>query len=214
MSKSNKYGYSGVDIPTQAFQANVGKFDPSEINELVANEQWTQYGQLEHIETISASSVSVVDFTNIKSDVYDVHFATYIIEKPSSGSADYPGWQFAESGTMETGSVYYGTAKWFSITGGGNNVQDATSVRIGLGIASSYQMLFGGYCYFYNLGDSSKFSYVTGQTSLAETGGTVFNTTYTGVLRQGTSSFVDQIRFKGDATLTSAKISLYGIRYA
>ena len=38
MSKSNKYGYSGVDIPTQAFQANVGKFDPSEINELVANE--------------------------------------------------------------------------------------------------------------------------------------------------------------------------------
>ena len=50
MAKSNKYGYTGVDIPTQAF-ANVGKFDPSEINELVANEQWTQYGQLELIET-------------------------------------------------------------------------------------------------------------------------------------------------------------------
>ncbi len=32
MSKSNKYGYSGVDIPTQAFKANVGKFDPDEIN--------------------------------------------------------------------------------------------------------------------------------------------------------------------------------------
>ena len=214
MSKSNKYGYSGVDIPTQAFQANVGKFDPAEINELVANEQWTQYGQLEHIETISATSVSVVDFTNIKSDIYDVHFATYIIEKPSGGSAHYPGWQFAESGTMETASVYYGTAKWFSITGSGNNVQDATSVRIGVGIGSSYQMIFGGYCYFYNLGDSTKFSYATGQISLAETGGTVFNTTYAGVLRQGTSSFVDQIRFKGDSTLTSAKISLYGIRYA
>ena len=28
MSKSNKYGYSGVDIPTQAVKANVGKFDP------------------------------------------------------------------------------------------------------------------------------------------------------------------------------------------
>ena len=150
----------------------------------------------------------------VASDIYDVHFATYIIEKPSAGSAHYPGWQFAESGTMETASVYYGAAKWFSVSGSGNNIQDATSIRIGIGIASSYQMLFGGYCYFYNLGDSTKFSYVTGQTSLAETGGTVFNTTYTGVLRQGTSSFVDQIRFKGDATLTSAKISLYGIRYA
>ena len=28
MSKSNKYGYSGVNIPSQAFQSNKGKFDP------------------------------------------------------------------------------------------------------------------------------------------------------------------------------------------
>ena len=194
--------------------ANTGVFNIDDINFLRDNEQYPNYGQLEHIETISTSSVSVVDFTNIKSDIYDVHFATYIIEKPSAGSAHYPGWQFGESGTMETASVYYGTAKWFSVSGSGNNVQDATSVRIGVGIASSYQMIFGGYCYFYNLGDPTKFSYVTGQISLAETGGTVFNTTYAGVLRQGTTSFVDQIRFKGDSTLTSAKISLYGIRYA
>ena len=40
MSKSNKYGYSGVDIPTQAAFANVGKFDPSEINELVQEDKW------------------------------------------------------------------------------------------------------------------------------------------------------------------------------
>ena len=212
----SKYGYVGKesDIPQQAFRANAGVLTPNDIIELSNDDKLTQYGQLEHIETISASSVSVVDFTSIKSDIYDVHFATYIVEKPSSGSADYPGWQFAESGTMETGSVYYGAAKWFSITGSGNNVQDATSVRIGIGIGSQYQMLFGGYCYFYNLGDSTKFSYVSGQTSLAETGGTVFNTTYTGVLRQGTTSSVDQIRFKGDATLTSAKINLYGMRFA
>ena len=212
----SKYGYVGKesDIPQQAFRANAGVLTPNDIIELSNDDKLTQYGQLEHIETISASSVSVVDFTNIKSDIYDVHFATYIVEKSSSGSADYPGWQFAEIGTMETGSVYYGAAKWFSITGSGNNVQDATSVRIGIGIGSQYQMLFGGYCYFYNLGDSTKFSYVSGQTSLAETGGTVFNTTYTGVLRQGTTSSVDQIRFKGDATLTSAKISLYGMRFA
>jgi hypothetical protein len=67
MSKSNKYGYSGVDIPTQAFQANVGKFDPAEINELVQEDKWTQYGQLELIETQTVSGTpTTVDFTNIK----------------------------------------------------------------------------------------------------------------------------------------------------
>ena len=67
MSKSNKYGYSGVDIPTQAFQANVGKFDPAEINELVQEDKWTQYGQLELIQTINQdTSVSAV---KIKKDV-------------------------------------------------------------------------------------------------------------------------------------------------
>ena len=58
MSKSNKYGYSGVDIPTQGFQSNVGKFDPAEINELVQEGKWTNYGQLELIETQTASSDS------------------------------------------------------------------------------------------------------------------------------------------------------------
>ena len=66
MSKSNKYGYSGVNIPTQAFQSNKGKFDPSEINELVANDQWTQYGQLELIETKTVTSSSLITFNNIK----------------------------------------------------------------------------------------------------------------------------------------------------
>ena len=74
MSKSNKYGYSGVDIPTQAFQANVGKFDPAEINELVAEDKWTQYGQLELINTYTADgSSSALYLTNIQEDVYSVH---------------------------------------------------------------------------------------------------------------------------------------------
>ena len=77
MSKSNKYGYSGVDIPTQAFKANVGKFDPAEINELVADNKWTQYGQLELIETQTYSSaVTAIDFTSIQESTYNVHFMT------------------------------------------------------------------------------------------------------------------------------------------
>ena len=101
MAKSNKFGYSGVNIPTQGFRDNKGKFDPAEINELVADNKWTQYGQLEHIKTLSGSSATSLTFTDIKSDIYDIHFATFIVDKQSSGGADYPGWQFAENGTME-----------------------------------------------------------------------------------------------------------------
>ena len=75
MSKSNKYGYSGVDIPTQAFQANVGKFDPAEINELVADNKWTQYGQLELIETQTVSGTPTsVSFTSIQESYIQCSF--------------------------------------------------------------------------------------------------------------------------------------------
>ena len=76
MSKSNKYGYSGVDIPTQAAFANVGKFDPAEINELVQEDKWTTFGQLELIETQTGSAVTSILFNDIKEDIYNVHFMT------------------------------------------------------------------------------------------------------------------------------------------
>ena len=46
---------------------NKGVFNPAEINELVADNKWTQYGQLELIETQTVSSaVAQVDFTSIQ----------------------------------------------------------------------------------------------------------------------------------------------------
>ena len=70
MAKSNKYGYSGVNIPTQEFNDNKGKFDPNEINELVADNKWTQYGQLEHIKTQTATNSTTLTLTDIKSDIF------------------------------------------------------------------------------------------------------------------------------------------------
>ena len=210
MSKSNKYGYSGVDIPTQGFRDNKGKFDPAEINELVANEEWTQYGQLEHIKTVSATNSTTLTVSDIKSDIYKVHFATYQVDKNSDSSANYPGWRFAENGTMETGNVYYGTAQWYSVGDSYNDANTTGVDEIRVGIGSSYSMVYGGYTYFYNLGHSNAYSYASGQMSCAETGGTPFMATFAGVLRQ--TSFCDQIQFNGSATCPTIKVSLYGIR--
>ena len=74
--KSNKYGYVGADIPAQSFGSNKGVFNPAEINELVADNKWTSFGQLELIETQTVSGVASVEFTNLKTNIYNVHFIT------------------------------------------------------------------------------------------------------------------------------------------
>ena len=76
MADDLKYGYKGAE-PTQSFGNNTGVFDPNDINNLIADNKWTTFGQLELIETQTHSSdVAQVDFLDIKSDIYNVHFMT------------------------------------------------------------------------------------------------------------------------------------------
>lgn len=68
-----KHGY--IPEQTQAFKDNKGVFDPSEINELVKDDVWSMGGQLELIETQTASNSSAVDFTTLGE--YDIHLLTW-----------------------------------------------------------------------------------------------------------------------------------------
>ena len=216
MSKSNKYGYSGVDIPTQAFKSNSGKFDPAEINQLVADNKWTQYGQLELIETQTVSSVSAVEFTDLQESTYNVHFITIndltistsgpastLLQVSTNGGSSYvtSGYQYAlqvgsTSGTFVEGrstSIGYFVLSYNGITNGANRNHN-------------------GYCYIYNAGDSSKYTFATSQA-------------------MGIYDTVDQMNFGshiypnantvnafriylGGNTIATADISLYGIRYS
>jgi len=67
-----------------------------------------------------------------------------------------------------------------------------------------------GYVYFYNLGDSTKFSFLTQQTIVTQND-SVQNITFgSSLLPQ--ASLVDGIRIKtGSGNYTSFKASLYGI---
>ena len=105
--KSNKYGYVGVDIPDQSFGSNKGVFNPAEINELVADNKWTQYGQLELIETQTYSTdVASIDFTSIQESTYNVHFLTLDNFQTASDNVQEFQIQLYESGVLETASVY------------------------------------------------------------------------------------------------------------
>ena len=75
---SNKYGYIADTGPEQAFRSNTGVFNPADINELIAEDKWTNFGQLELIETQTNTSgsadIMTVNFENIQESVYNVHF--------------------------------------------------------------------------------------------------------------------------------------------
>ena len=213
--KSNKYGYVGADIPAQSFGANKGVFNPAEINELVANNKWTQYGQLEHIITQTASSDSYIDFTAIQESTYNVHFLTVNNYQSDTDNAILTVKLF-ESGVLETGSVYQlaiqggranGTFSEYKSTASANGVS-----IIGSGIDNASASSANGYTYFYNLGDSTKYSFSTFQWSYIYYTDVYEMNFGSGVLPQ--TSTVDGFRVIPNAGTFSADLSLYGIRYS
>jgi hypothetical protein len=212
---SNKYGYVGKDVPTQSFGSNKGVLNTDDLYELSNAGKLTQYGQLELIETKTGSAVTSILFDDIKEDIYNVHFMTM---------TNYSGTvlnteariRFYESGIEESGNVYQ-FAYLYPESGGGVGESRTTTIshlRAGYSLGVGSNRVSNSYQYFYNLGDSTKYSFqtmqVTGMSTDASTYRTVFGS---GVLPQ--TSTVDKIKlyYDGGGTFDST-VSLYGIRYS
>ena len=128
-------------------------------------------GKLELIQTQTVSGVNSVEFTNIKEDIYNVHFIT--INNFTQNGGDNFGMRFLLSN--DSGSTYetsnYQMA-YFEITPDGNNSENRSTSRthfqntiVTLDKDTSPRSVGGGYYYLYNAGDSSKYTYQTNQTS-------------------------------------------------
>lgn len=164
-------------------------------------------GKLELIETQSVSSVSQVDFTSIAESTYNVHFMT--VNSTDISALTYFGIQFYESGVLETASVYkeafqsgLASGTFAEVTSTGRNQIIFTQSNIANTATSAY-------LYFYNLGDATKYSFLTAQGT-GETSSNVFNMYFgSGVLPQ--ASTVDGIRVKDNFGNMTGTISLYGI---
>ena len=169
-------------------------------------------GKLELIETQTITGATAIDFTSISGNSYNVHFVTinnlgYPVASSNPQNFDV---QFYESGVLETASVYQYAHQYGTITGAFGEVKSTGDDGILLESVNA-QILIDGYLYFYNLNDSSKYSFSTFQ---------VFNKRSSGgnIMRFGSAvlpqaSTVDGIRFKTNSTnnFTTGTISLYGI---
>ena len=208
MSDDLNYGYKGADVP-QSFGNNKGVFDPADINNLVKDDKWTNYGQLELIETQTASADNIVDFTDLKTNLYNVHFATIDVDLSGTSSVQI---RFFESGVLETGSVYQTAYQNAQATGSFDVAQNTGDNRLFATRTGGADEPRQAYNYFYNLGDVTKYSFLTMQGVSRNTGTTACDVRFgSGVMPQ--ASAVDGIRFTNTASqLLTGTISLYGIK--
>lgn len=210
MSKSNKYGYL-TDVE-QSFKNNKGVFSVNEINELVADNKWTQYGQLELIETQTISSATA-DFTTLNESTYNVHLFTFT--DIHFGSQSEFGYRLSNDNgsTYETG---YQFANQRGIATGTFSERKSTSqntARLFGDIDSATNSLGNGYMYLYNAGDSTKYTFSTSHFTFLDAGDDYAFEFGSQVYDH--SETIQAVRFglgTSMTSMTSADISLYGIR--
>ena len=207
---SNEFGYI-PESPEQSFGNNKGIFTPTDIYDLTRADKYTNYGQLELIETKTISSSSSAIFTSIQESTYNVHFLTINNHHPSDDTKRIR-IRFFENGVEETASVYQ-VGSQIGLADGSFSETRSTGQNHLRGITTTGNATNesgNGYIYFYNLGDSTKYSFTTIHNSTVN-GSTVFSMEFgSGVLPQ--ASTVDQIKLYVESGTFSATASLYGIK--
>ncbi len=207
----SEYGY--IPEVAQSFGDNTGVFDPADINNLVADDKWTQYGQLELIETKIASADSQIIFDDIKQDIYNVHFLTVTNFSPSVNQRSLAV-RFFENGVEEAGSVYQFAQQYIGSNGAAAEQKSTgtTSLRTTNSVGDAVNRVGNGYSYFYNLGDSTKYSFQTYMNDVIDQTNVFYGIFGSGVLKQ--ASVVDQIKLFVSSGTFDCTLSLYGIRYS
>jgi len=206
----SEYGYI-PEAPEQSFGNNKGIFTPKDIYDLTRADKYTNYGQLELIETKSISGVSSAVFTDIKQDIYNVHFVSINNMQVATDNTDLR-IRFYENGVEETGSVYQIAYQYGSALGSFGEVKSTayTYLRANFNTGNATNEVSNSYLYFYNLGDSSKYSFMTEQGTTQDQNNTFYFQFGSGVMTQ--ASTVDQIKLYNASGNFSATASLYGIK--
>ena len=197
------YGYTGA-LPNQ-IKNNSGVFSVADITDLTAKGQ--AGGSLELIAEQTVSGVANLSMTTIKENVYDTHLLEVIGYNPVS--SDRLGMQFYESGTRESASVYqFGYYYGYYAGSYGENRNTADNhIKICPDEGSASTDTSSAYCYIYNAGNSSKYTFTSQQMV-----GTDFIRYGGGVLPQ--ASTVDGIYLFGDSNGSDFSLTakLYGVK--
>tara|TARA_R100000655_G_scaffold29818_3_gene60266 strand:+ start:9233 stop:9829 length:597 start_codon:yes stop_codon:yes gene_type:complete len=183
---------------------NKGLYTPSEILQLTKDGSWG--GSLQLIQSQTFSSTQTIDFSSIQGTKYDVMVAQ-LIDIQTNGGNDNIDMRFFEGGVIESASVYkYALQYGYPSTFGETKSSGADRMVIAPNQNSENS---NGYIYFYNLNNSSKYSFYSVQTTNLS-GGNFFFYYGGGYLPQ--TSTVDGIRFFSDSYNLEGTIKLFGVK--
>jgi hypothetical protein len=113
-----------------------------------------------------------------------------------------------ESGVLETASVYQYANQFGATTGSFSELKSTGATQLLLSFTNQHQNQ--GYIYLYNLGNSSKYSFITHHNFVDDSGNSRFFFDFgSGVLPQ--ASTVDGIRIFPQTSNFTGTVSLYGI---
>ena len=212
---SSEFGYI-PEAPEQSFGNNKGIFTPKDIYDLTRADKFTQYGQLELIETQTVSGTpTTINFTSIKENIYNVHFMTYNNMHGNSATAQDIGARVSnDSGSTYESSNYQYANQDGRTDGTFSEITSTSGDRFMLApdLDNETNASVNGYIYFYNLGDSSKYSFVTDWNFL-------FQSAVGGRFRGGSSVYTQAETINAIQLMTSdgggfseGVASLYGIK--
>ena len=170
-------------------------------------------GKLQLIQTQTVSGVSAINFTNIKETIYNVHLLTINDFQPATDNVILS-YRLYESGVLETASVYkVAYQEYFGVSTFDTFKNTGISrVRFIENIGNDTAESGNGYHYFYNLGDSSQFSFSSGMSMGIFTDASKIGAYGGGVLPQASTVDGIQIGTYDVSSNFSATASLYGIK--
>jgi hypothetical protein len=204
------YGYLGQNTPNQTV-SNSGVFSISDVADL--EKQGKFGGSLELIEEQTVSSVSAVDFTNLKGEKFDVHLLEFIDISSSTDNEQIQVRFSNDSGsTYETTNYQYAFQQG-NASGSFNEVKSTSDNAIDVSnpIGNATNEKGNAYCYLYNLNNSSKYSFVTQQSNL-QNNSNVFTFTFGGGVYV-IAETINAIRVLLDNNSNiSGTIKLYGVK--
>ncbi len=193
---------------------NTGLYTPSEILQLEKEGSWG--GSLELIEEVNISSTGAIDFTDIKENLYDVHLLTFDnFVTTAVGDALSIRLSNDSGSTFESSNYQYALQYGQSNAGFGEiKTTSGTGLKDISGNIQGTNARANGYVYLYNLGNSSKYSFINFQSSTTVVSTLIFQMRFGG----GTytvAETINALRIDGDSftgTPTGGNIKLYGVK--
>jgi hypothetical protein len=198
------YGYLGQNTPNQTV-SNSGVFSISDVASL--EKQGKFGGSLELIAEQTCTGYTTLEFTNIKETVYDVHLLQYIGLK--SASDMYNECRVSnDNGTSYEVSGYRRAVQYGSTTGTFGENRTLSTSRFGILAYATAGTPISNYVYLYNLGNPSKYSFITHHSTVGN------EWMYFGSQVYEVAETINalQILNSASATWTNGKVKLYGLK--